>query len=55
MPLRASQSDEIAGLDVTSHGEEAYATSGGQSAALPAFAQQGTTAPAYASSPVHIS
>ncbi len=55
MPLRATESDEIAGLDVTSHGEEAYATSGGQSAALPAFAEQGKTAPAYASSPVHIS
>ena len=35
MPLRATQSDGIAGLDVTSHGEEAYATSGGQSAAIP--------------------
>ena len=66
--LRAPQADQprhaaarhrratrCAGLDVTQHGEEAYATSGGQSAALPALAQHGTTAPAYASSPVHIS
>ena len=32
-----------------------YATSGGQSAALPALTEHGTTAPAYASAPVHSS
>ncbi len=55
IPLRASQSDEVAGLDVTLHGEEAYAQSGGRAAEVPAFAGRDAASPAYVNSPMPIS
>ena len=33
MPLRATATDEATGLDITAHGEEAYAAIGGSSPA----------------------
>jgi hypothetical protein len=33
MPLRATASDEATGLDITAHGEDAYAAIGGTSPA----------------------
>jgi Amt family ammonium transporter len=55
IPLRASQADEVAGLDVTLHGEEAYAQSGGRAAEVPAFAGRDAKSPAYVNSPMPIS
>ena len=54
LPLRADQSDETNGLDVTLHGEEAYIHDGGFRTMLePSAATDATTAPArsYAPSP----
>ena len=55
MPLRASATDERSGLDITLHGEEAYAQGGGASVAVPEFEGHGAKAPAYGNSPVPIS
>ena len=35
MPLRATATDEASGLDITAHGEEAYAAIGGSVAGDP--------------------
>jgi Amt family ammonium transporter len=49
LPLRADQSDETTGLDVTLHGEEAYIHDGGFRAMVEApHAAESTTAPARA-------
>jgi Amt family ammonium transporter len=55
IPLRAGQADETSGLDITLHGEEAYAQIGGQSAAVPALAARDTATPAYVNSPMPVS
>ena len=53
IPLRAAKSDEVEGLDIIAHGEEAYAISGTMSPAMPAepsYAPQGKLSPARAES-----
>ena len=46
MPLRADASDEATGLDITAHGEEAYAAIGGSSPAIEEAAK-GATQPVF--------
>jgi Amt family ammonium transporter len=55
MPLRAAQTDETSGLDITLHGEEAYAQSGGTNVGAPALAPRDAASPAYVNSPIPIS
>jgi Amt family ammonium transporter len=55
MPLRASAADERSGLDITLHGEEAYAQGGGVSVGVPDVSGDGATEPAYGSAPVTVS
>jgi Amt family ammonium transporter len=55
IPLRAGQADETSGLDITLHGEEAYAQSGGRSAGIPELPVRDAAAPAYVNSPMPIS
>jgi ammonium transporter, Amt family len=55
MPLRAAQTDETSGLDITLHGEEAYAQSGGTNLGAPALVPRDAASPAYVNSPIPIS
>ena len=45
MPLRATVSDEVSGLDLTMHGEEAYMHVGGMEAITPESASRPSGAP----------